>query len=402
MAALGNKDEDPMSQFTLLTGATGLVGSFLMRDLLSAAEPLAVLARSTAQQTAAERIDERLSAWEERWNRKLPRPVCIEGDVNQRHLGMDEATRRWIGEHCRRVIHSAAILKFSGDDQAQDPWRTNVDGTRRVLSLCRETGLRELHYVSTAYVCGTRAGTIYESQLDLGQSFRNDYERSKYLAEQLVRNDDFLDRPTIYRPAVIAGDSVTGTTISYHGLFTYLRSLALLARRIDADASGIRRVPLRLAMNGDERRNLVPVDWVSRVIHHLVNTPDARGETFHLSPQDATTTRDLYEAAFAYFDCEGFEFLGNNWNHRDKMTRLERLFLTHSESYRDYECSDPVFDTTNLRRHAVHLPCPQLDAAMVRRFCEFGEQDSWGARTKTPIVLPLTTAQPAAAAAAPV
>ncbi len=68
------------------------------------------------------------------------------------------------------VVHSAASLKFH-DDGCGEPWLSNIEGTRNVLSLCEVAGVRKLHYVSTAYVCGLREGTIYESELDCGQGF---------------------------------------------------------------------------------------------------------------------------------------------------------------------------------------------------------------------------------------
>ena len=225
-----------MSDYTLLTGASGLVGGFLMRDLLAGNRRLAVLIRSQRRQTAAERVESVLARWESLLDRPIPRPVCLEGDINLPHLGLTSRDRRWIARHCRRVLHNAAALTFAGADRRKDPWRTNVGGTRRVLQLCREVGLRELHYVSTAYVCGKREGTIFEDELEAGQAFRNDYEQSKYLAEKLLRDSEFIDPPTIYRPVAIAGDSRTGFTTSYHGIYVYMRLLDVLLRSNPQDS----------------------------------------------------------------------------------------------------------------------------------------------------------------------
>ena len=96
-----------------------------------------------------------------------------------------------------------------------------------MLALCREARIRELHHVSTAYVCGSRQGRIFESELDEGQDCRNEYEASKLEAERLVRGPDGLESVTVYRPAVISGDSKTGYTSTYHGLYLYLRLMAM-------------------------------------------------------------------------------------------------------------------------------------------------------------------------------
>ena len=120
----------------------------------------------------------------------------------------------------------------AGADRAREPWRTNLDGTRHMLELCEHVGIRDIHYVSTAYVAGMQTGVVQESSLAAGQTFRNDYEASKFEAESLVRNATFPEHVTVYRPAVICGDSQTGYTNTYHGLFVYLRLMAMLRATI--------------------------------------------------------------------------------------------------------------------------------------------------------------------------
>ena len=66
------------------------------------------------------------------------------------------------------VIHNAAILQFDGASMEAEPWRTNLGGTRHVLQLLDQMEPREFHYVSTAYVCGTREELVKEDDLDFG------------------------------------------------------------------------------------------------------------------------------------------------------------------------------------------------------------------------------------------
>lgn len=369
-----------MARFTLLIGASGLVGSYLMRDLVQNRQNLAVVVRSKGQRPAAARVESILHGCELQLNERLPRPVCLEGDVNLPHLGLSIASRKWIARNCGRVIHNAATLKFSGADRALDPWKTNYNGTQRVLRFCRRVSIREFHYVSTAYVCGKRNGVIREDELNEGQGFRNDYEHSKYLAEHAVRNDGFLDAPTIYRPVTISGDSDTGYTNSYHGVYVYLRFLSSLFKRTTASTDGKFTVPLRIALQGDERRNLVPINWVSQVICHLSATRSAHGATYHLAPREPITARLVLDAAYAYYNSDGVEFRGSDWDYGSDITTSEAAFLAHSKLYQDYELADPEFDTTHLQMYARHLPCPAIDQAVLHRYLRFGERDRWGKR----------------------
>ena len=178
--------------YTLLTGATGLVGRYLVRDLLLNGHELAVVVRPSRRQSPRERIEGILQHWEAELGRPLPRPVVLSGDISEPGFGLSEEDREWVKAHVTSIIHSAAILEFYGKDRAGEPWRSNLNGTQNMIQLCRELEIKDIHHVSTAYVAGLQTGRVMEDSLDVGQSFRNDYEESKFLAEKLVRQIDSL------------------------------------------------------------------------------------------------------------------------------------------------------------------------------------------------------------------
>src|SRR3972149_164750 len=130
--------------YHLLTGATGLLGSYLLRDSLRQRHRLAVLVRPTKRESARQRIESILSRCEADLRTPLPRPVMIEGELTEANLGLDGADLRWISRHCRSVIHNAANLTFHSNGREGEPWRSNFDGTRRILELCRTTGIAKL------------------------------------------------------------------------------------------------------------------------------------------------------------------------------------------------------------------------------------------------------------------
>ena len=253
------------SEYLLLTGAAGLLGRYLLRDLLLGGMPMAVLVRPSGRESAQVRVGRIMAQWEAELGRPLPKPVCLEGDITAAECGLIAELRDWVADHCRAILHNAASLTFDGIDRDRDPWLSNVTGTGNVVDLCRRTGVQELHYVSTAYVCGLRTGPVLESELESGQEFRNDYEQSKCAAEQLVRAADFR-RLTVYRPATIVGDSRTGYTSTYHGLYSYLQFVWMLRQYADLEPDGRWHADARLNLTGDEVRNLVTVDWVSAVM----------------------------------------------------------------------------------------------------------------------------------------
>lgn len=375
-----------LSKYLLLTGSTGLLGRYLVRDLLGTGQRLALLVRDAKNDSAQERIEAILQYWERESGRRLPRPVLLRGDIRQPLLGLCESDVRWVAKHCGSLMHSAASLKFH-EDGSGEPWISNLEGTRHMLSLCKSAGLRELHYVSTAYVCGLRDGTIYEADLNFGQAFRNAYEESKLNAETMVRDADYIDNLTVYRPAVISGDSQTGYTNTYHGIYLYLRLMAMLVPRQPLDENGRRITPIRIPLTGEEHRNIVPVDWVSKVMAKLHADPLAHGHTFHLAPEKCITPREIIEAGYSYYKSTGVNFVGYQKLDPATYNEFEAEALPGFAMYHNYEVTDPRFDCSNVKRFAGDLPCPVIDETMLHTYIRFAEEDRWGKRRAAKVKL---------------
>ena len=374
--------------YTLLTGATGLVGRYLVRDLLLNDHELAVVVRPSRRQSPRDRMEEIMQHWERELGRQLPRPVVLSGDITEPGFGMSAEETEWVRQNCDKIIHSAAILEFYGKDRAAEPWRTNLNGTQNMINLCRDLEIHDIHYVSTAYVAGYQDCRVMESSLDAGQTFRNDYEESKFMAESLVRAVDFADHVTVYRPAVIAGDSGTGYTNTYHGIYLYLRLMALMIPTLPVGPDGKRHTPIRMRMTGDERRNIIPVEWVSAVMCRLFETPEARGLTFHIAPEHPITTSEIIEYCGDCFNATGATFCGHgeieppstNREENEDQWMFERMYWENAETYAPYERSDNVFDLTNLQRFTGDIVCPDFDRTVMSRYIEYGNEDRWGKR----------------------
>lgn len=349
-----------------------------MRDLLLKGTKLAVLVRPTKKARVRERVETILQMWESELGHRLPRPVILTGDIGQKDLGLSERQSNWVASYCDQVIHGAAVLRFQGADRKQDPWKTNLTGTQNVIEFSKQSGINHFQYISTAYVCGKREQVVLEEELDVQQEFRNDYEISKFEAEKLIRKSaKHFKSITVYRPGVVVGDSETGYTSTYHGLFLYLRLFAMLVPEQQRNDQGKFETSIRLPIDGDEPRNLVPVDWVSKTIAHLASTPEAFGRTFHLVPDKCTTAREVIEWCYDYFNSGGVEFCGTDAERSADNEFAEKLF-ENTSIYASYETSDPHFDKANVTKFAGHLVCPAIDKEMIFRFLEFGKSNNWG------------------------
>jgi thioester reductase-like protein len=369
-----------MSKHLLLTGATGLLGQYLLRDFLLQGRPTAVLIRASAGESAQQRMEQLMSRWDKELGRELPRPFCLEGDVSLPGCGLSTLERDWVTQNCDVVLHNAASLRLFGQARDQDPWLSNYTGTANILEVCRGAGLRELHYMSTAYVCGKRTGLVLESELDEGQDFHNDYERCKCEAEKMVRAADFLDRLTVYRPGIIVGDSQTGYTSTYHGLYLYLRWVWLNSEALPREADGRYHAPVRMHLRGDEACHIVPVDWVSAVTSYLLPRPECHGRTYHLTQQKPLTSLELEEALRDFFQYYGPTFADPDAGplKREEWNEVEQSFYAMVAPYQQYWNVNLDFDTANRQAFAPHLPCPPIDRALLHRLVEFAIEDQWG------------------------
>ncbi len=372
-----------IKDFVLLTGATGLLGQYLLRDLLRRGHRVAVAIRSNRKATAAQRMEQTMQLWERQAGELLRRPICIEGDITEPNLGFDDDTLSWVSQHVGSVMHSAASLTFQ--TVGAEPRRTNVEGTNNVLSLCQATNITHMHYISTAYVCGHRETIVREDELDVGQEFRNDYERSKFDAEKAVRDAGF-EQTTIYRPVVITGDSTTGYTSTYHGTYLYMKLAKLLGSYVDPSEDGKRHINVRWGLTGREQRNITHVDWNSEIICQLFENEKAHGKTFHMAPSEPITMREAIEYANDFYDVVGIDFNGSKDQPETPLSELEKWLWANIAIYGSYDFMDPTFDCSNLKQFITGPACPKLDKESVQQLIQYAEDDRWGKRKPEPML----------------
>jgi thioester reductase-like protein len=253
----------------LLTGATGALGSELLRRLLESRPGATVhllLRAADAPDLDARFLKVRAALPPALAHRIVPLP----GDISLPDLGLGTGYHPLAGR-ITEIFHAAASTSFH--QPAPQAERHNLCGTRHILDFAqaarRAGNSGRLHYVSTAYVSGRRSGCVREDELECGQDFFNPYEWSKFEAERAVRAAEGLP-VTIYRPSVIVGHSLTGHSQRFAGLYPVLNWI---------HRGLIRALPCR----SDFLLDLTPVDYVAEAIVRLSALPEGAGRTFHLT-----------------------------------------------------------------------------------------------------------------------
>lgn len=208
----------------------------------------------------------------------------LQGDITQADLGLSPADLERARRETTSLFHLAAVYDLGVARELA--MRVNVEGTRNVNRFAESLKeLRRYNYVSTCYVAGLRTGRIFETELRHEVGFHNYYEETKYLAELEV--DDLKARlpVTIYRPSVVCGDSRTGETAKYDGVYYLINYLLMRPRLLSLVNIG----------NRDVRLNIVPVDFVVEAMAALAVDERAEGATLQLADPSPLTTRELFE-----------------------------------------------------------------------------------------------------------
>ena len=274
----------------------------------------------------------------------------VQGDISEPQLALSTADLELVQQQSTRVFHLAAVYDLAvPEDLAM---RVNAGGTRNVVELARTIkDLRQFHHVSTCYVAGKREGVILETELRHEAGYRNFYEESKYLAELEVESAKNELPVTIHRPAVVCGDSRTGETGKYDGVYYLIHYLL--------------RWPSVLSMinigNHEVSLNLVPVDFVVDGMAALAFDERAIGKTLQLADPAPLSTNQLFNAIANSID-----------GHRSKITapaKWVRFFLMLPPSPKitglphsavPYFFVKQLYDTRKaqelLAPHGIHCP----------------------------------------------
>ena len=338
----------------LLTGATGFVGQEVLARFLDRDDRhVFALVRAEDDAAAAARLPhhERLTA--------------VAADIERPGLGLAPGRAEWLAERVGTVIHCAASVSFGlGLEESR---RVNVEGTRRIAELAercaeRGDGLQRLTYVSTAYVAGAHRGLFREDDLDVGQGFRNAYERSKFEAECLLRDRVGHLPLQVLRPSIVVGDSRTGWTSSFNVLYGPLRAFA---------RGAIPALPARRRSPVD----VVPVDYVADSTYELASC--GRDGTFHLvAGCNATTVGRLMELTSRYFDRSPPPVFPPTLYQRVVHPLLLRR---RGAGLRRLEVYFPYFSMRVRFADGRHPPAPPVER-YYHRLLEFAERARWGRR----------------------
>ncbi len=257
-----------------LTGSTGYLGVYLLRELLENGIKVVTIVRGDSDEHSAKRLREKYEFYFGKEKPNIIENVDVFcGDLQKDKLGLSLENYEKIAEETDCIIHSAAIVRHFG--HYDEFYSANVQATINLLTLAETNKPKLFNHIST---CSVAHGTIpdtdeiifTEFDHDLGQKSDNIYVKTKLLAENEVL--DFQKRggkARIFRLGNIAFDSDTGyfqqnneENAFFQQVKTYLN--------------------LGLVPEQSDDRDLSYVNQCADAIVSLCRCPSLDNETFHI------------------------------------------------------------------------------------------------------------------------
>jgi nucleoside-diphosphate-sugar epimerase len=361
-----------------VTGATGFLGHYVLRALLRRRGVCCrVLLRPPVSVSRArlgrllEEIGLDLNALTE-----SGRVIPVEGELPERFdaAGLGGADL---------IVHAAGVTSFEADASGE-PFRTNVQGTEALLAAAERRRVGRFLLLSTAYVCGLKKGLIPEAVVPVRPPLCNDYEESKWRAEQLVwawgRNGKVA---TVCRPSVVMGDRLTGRATNASGMYLVARATELLAKAVaeDPQADPL-RTPLRILGRADARSDIVPVCWVADRIAAIALQPELQGRVYHLTNPNPPTHGQLKKWLEDYFHIGGGRFVDPDRPLAD-LNRFEEVFYSLGSVVGDYFRRDHEFESNGLagtpRNGAL------VDGRLFFKWLSYARSTNWMRSREAPV-----------------
>ena len=251
-----------------VTGATGFIGKRLVKALLARRG-------STVSFLVREGSEGKLAALYEYWGlagtaKKRAQPVT--GDLTARRLGVAADALKALKGSVDAVYHLAAVYDLGADADSQVA--VNIEGTRNVCEFAKAVDAKHFHHVSSIAAAGLYEGVFREDMFDEAEGLDHPYFMTKHESEKIVRKECKVPW-TVYRPAVVVGDSTTGEMDKIDGPYYFFKLIQRMRQILPPWFPSV-------GLEGG-RINIVPVDFVVACLDHISHSRHAiTGKCYHL------------------------------------------------------------------------------------------------------------------------
>ena len=248
-----------------VTGATGFIGKRLVKALLARRG-------STVHFLMRPGSEDKLAQLYKFWGVSRSRAIPVAGDLTARKLGVASDELKALKGQIDAVYHLAAVYDLEADEESQV--RVNVEGTRNLVEFARAVDAGHVHHVSSIAAAGLYEGVFREDMFDEAEGLDHPYFMTKHESEKIVRKECKVPW-TVYRPAMVVGDSTTGEADKIDGPYYFFKLIQRMRQLLPPWMPAV-------GLEGG-RVNIVPVDFVVAALDHISHAKaDHAGKCYHL------------------------------------------------------------------------------------------------------------------------
>lgn len=272
------------SSAILLTGATGFVGRFLLRELLDTTQSkIYCLVRGQDQTESLRRLKNVLVDWSLWREGDEQRIIALQGDIKQPRLGMDDQTYASLSQEVGVIFHSAVSMNhLESFDMA---YQANIGGLVELLRLATQGTNKILNFASTLNVFSPIAQTghrvVNETSSIQGEQHiaEQGYVASKWVGEEMVNLAVARGVAcNIFRLGLITADSKLARYDELQAFYRLFKSSVQMGMAFED-------------VHGDIQ--LTPVDYTAKALAHLGLAHHPTENIFHLSAMKGLSRRDF-------------------------------------------------------------------------------------------------------------
>ncbi|RKR69893.1 thioester reductase-like protein [Acidovorax sp. 94] len=247
-----------------VTGATGFIGKRLVKKLL---ERKGAVVHFLIRKESADKVADLRSFWGVGPTRAIP----VFGDLTAKKLGVAADDVKKLKGQIDHFYHLAAVYDLSADEETQVA--VNIEGTRNTVDLAKAIDAGHFHHVSSIAAAGLYEGVFREDMFEEAEGLDHPYFQTKHESEKIVRQDCKVPW-TVYRPAMVVGDSQTGEMDKIDGPYYFFKLIQRLRQLL----------PPWMPTVGLEggRVNIVPVDFVVNALNVISHQKDITKKCYHL------------------------------------------------------------------------------------------------------------------------
>ena len=248
-----------------VTGATGFIGKRLVKTLLARRG-------ATVYFLLRPESEGKVEGLREYWGAAAGKAIPIYGDLTAKKLGVAADDVKRLKGKIDHVYHLAAVYDLSADAESQIA--VNIEGTRNAVEFAKAIDAGHLHHVSSIAAAGLYEGVFREDMFDEAEGLDHPYFMTKHESEKIVRKESKVPW-TVYRPAMVVGDSQTGEMDKIDGPYYFFKLIQRMRQILPPWMPSV-------GLEGG-RVNIVPVDFVVAALDHISHLKtELNKRCFHL------------------------------------------------------------------------------------------------------------------------